>query len=66
MYKRVHTLDAVYRQRWDQVQPEGSNAPLGVDPRPWTELVSEEDARAARWYTEDDLNRAVQRAGALR
>ena len=50
MHRRVHTLDAVYARRWDQVHKEFSS---GVQLRPWPELVTDEDARIARWYSGD-------------
>ena len=49
--RRWATLNHVYSQDWAHVErqtPGGSRA--GVDPRPWTSLVSRADARVARWY----------------
>jgi Glycosyl transferase family 2 len=50
--RRWTTLDYVYSQDWAHVEqrtPAGYR--LGVDPRPWTSLVSPADARVARWYS---------------
>jgi hypothetical protein len=57
--RRFRMLDAVYGGRWaevDSLQPEG---PLGVQPRPWPELVGTDDARVARWYSDVDRARAL-------
>jgi hypothetical protein len=61
MYRRVHSLDAVYAQRWDQVEKQRDGISVtGVDLRPWQEQVSEKDALCARWYTKDELQAAIQ------
>jgi hypothetical protein len=49
--RRWLTLDYVYSQNWAYVErqtPKGSRP--GVDPEPWTSLVSPADASVARWY----------------
>jgi hypothetical protein len=49
--RRWATLDHVYSQDWAHVErqtPSGSRP--GVNPRPWTSLVSTDDASVARWY----------------
>lgn len=49
--QRWRHLDAVYEGRWEavaRVTPRG--AALGVDPRPWADLVDPADATVARWY----------------
>ena len=57
MHRRLAQLDAVYGQRWEQVATRpGRDAP-GVYPRPWRELVSEDDVGVARWYGDDDPSR---------
>ena len=60
--RRWATLDYVYSQDWAHVERQtlrGSRS--GVDPRPWTSLVSPVDASVARWYSaemaQDSLNR---------
>jgi hypothetical protein len=48
---RWATLDHVYSQDWAHVErqtPRGHRP--GVDPRPWTSLVSAADASVTRWY----------------
>jgi hypothetical protein len=47
-------LDYVYSQDWAHVKwPTPRGYRLGVEPRPWTSLVSAADASVARWYTQD-------------
>ena len=49
--RRWATFDYVYSQDWAHVErqtPRGSRP--GVNPRPWTSLVSPADASVARWY----------------
>ena len=56
--RRWATLDYVYSQDWAHVErqtPRGSQP--GVNPRPWTSLVSAADASVARWYPAE-LSRA--------
>jgi hypothetical protein len=60
MSKRHRTLDAVYSQRWSDVENllrEGE--PVGVDPEPWRALVDPADAAYAVWYDADDLAAAL-------
>jgi hypothetical protein len=50
--RRWKGLDYVYSQDWAHVErrtPAGYRR--GLDPRPWTSLVSPADARVARWYS---------------
>lgn len=49
--RRWASLDYVYSQDWTHVErrtPRGYRT--GVNPRPWTSLVSATDARITRWY----------------
>jgi hypothetical protein len=51
---RWATLDSVYAQDWARVErltPRGHRP--GVNPRPWTSLVSPADASVPRWYAPD-------------
>lgn len=50
-WRRWTTLDYVYSQDWAHVErrtPRGYRP--GVNPKPWTSLVSPADAKTARWY----------------
>jgi len=50
--RRWVTLDYVYSQDWAHVERQTSRGSRpGVDPRPWTSLVSPADASVARWYS---------------
>jgi glycosyl transferase family 2 len=65
MHRRVHTLDAVYGQRWAEVERQlGSGPLLGVNLRPWSELVPDQDAKVARWYGVEDLTKAFRTTSA--
>jgi glycosyl transferase family 2 len=60
MHRRVHTLDAVYGQRWAEVERQaGAGQLVGVDLHPWPELVTDENAHIARWYEQRDLDAAL-------
>jgi glycosyltransferase involved in cell wall biosynthesis len=49
--RRWRNLDAVYGHRWPEVDHQGSpGVPLGVKPRPWTELVAKAHTEVLRWY----------------
>lgn len=49
--RRWRNLDAVYQHRWSEVDHQGSpGVPLGVKPRPWTDLVPPVHTRISRWY----------------
>ena len=50
MHRRHRQVDAVYGRRWEQISIRAGNDAPGVHPRPWRELVSDDDARVARWY----------------
>ena len=50
MHMRLQVLDYVYARAWEHVPAESETNPLGFNPRPWHELVGEDDARVARWY----------------
>ena len=55
--RRWATFDYVYSQDWAHVErqtPRGSRP--GVNPRPWTSLVSPADASVARWYPVEPAN----------
>jgi hypothetical protein len=57
---RWATLDYVYAQDWVHVNwptPRGHRA--GVNPRPWTSLVSAADASVARWYATEKAKSAL-------
>lgn len=47
--RRFADLDAVYGQRWHQVH-RPSDGRLGVDLRPWWELLGSDDPGPLRWY----------------
>lgn len=48
---RLRAIEAVYEGRWAEVPRPGAHHPkLGVQPRPWAELVSPADATFKRWY----------------
>jgi hypothetical protein len=55
MARRAGNLDAIYGQRWDEAGTQCGGWRIGVDPRPWTELVGSEDASFARWYPSEQL-----------
>lgn len=57
--KRFRSLDAVYGQRWAEVDNQRRTAITGVQPRPWTTMVAEEDQAIARWYSRAELEQAV-------
>ena len=59
MHKRQQTLDAVYGRRWEHVPSRAGPDLFGVHPRPWGELVGEDDARVARWYGNSDPSREL-------
>jgi len=49
--RRWRTLDAVYQHRWREIDHQGDpGLPLGVEPRPWTYLVSPAHRKVLRWY----------------
>jgi hypothetical protein len=49
MLPRYRSLEAVYSQRWDQVENFMPGKGLGVELHPWTELVEPADQAMARW-----------------
>ncbi|MGH9118460.1 MAG: glycosyltransferase family 2 protein [Acidimicrobiales bacterium] len=62
MSKRRRTLDHVYAGRWSDVENlRRRGEKLGVEPRPWTELVDARDAELARWYGPEELADALGR-----
>jgi hypothetical protein len=61
MSKRYRTLDHVYAGEWSEVENlrrQGEH--MGVQPEPWTALVSPQDSVSARWYGEADRDTAVE------
>ncbi len=59
MVKRFATLDALYAQRWHEVDSlRVTGRALGISPLPWPEVVRPHAVRHHRWYTPDDLERA--------
>jgi Glycosyl transferase family 2 len=69
MSKRHHTLDRVYAGDWANVDNLlRSGRTIGVEPRPWADLVGAEDATVARWYEPYVLDAAIAewRASAAR
>jgi hypothetical protein len=52
MLARFRSLEAVYAQRWAEVDNFMPGAGLGVSVVPWDELVDVEDRRISRWYPE--------------
>jgi hypothetical protein len=50
MLPRYRSLEAVYAQRWDEVENFMPGEGLGVTVTPWTDLVPPEDQVIARWY----------------
>jgi hypothetical protein len=50
MLPRYRSLEAVYSQRWDEVENFMPGKRSGVAPVPWTSLVDEADTSIARWY----------------
>jgi glycosyltransferase involved in cell wall biosynthesis len=60
MTKRHRTLDAVYAQRWEEVENlRRHGASLGVRPEPWDRIVDPADAVFATWYAPADLAAAI-------
>jgi hypothetical protein len=58
--KRYQTLGHVYSQRWDLVENlRRRGRRVGVEPRPWSELVDPADRDFARWYTPQELDEAL-------
>ena len=55
---RHRNLDAVYQGRWADVRERRGSRLSSVDPRAWSALVSEADAKFARWYDVVDLGTA--------
>jgi hypothetical protein len=56
MSKRSRTLDHVYAQRWSEVENlRRVGKPIGVEPRPWPDLVDPVHVTSARWYAPGDL-----------
>ena len=54
MLARFRSLEAVYAQRWDEVDNFMPGAETGVSVVPWDQLVDAEDRSIARWYAERD------------
>jgi hypothetical protein len=50
MVPRYRSLEAVYAQRWGEVENFMPGKGHGVTLVPWSELVSESDRHVARWY----------------
>ena len=50
MLARFRSLEAVYAQRWDEVDNFMPGADPGVSVVPWDQLVDAEDRSIARWY----------------
>jgi hypothetical protein len=63
---RLRTVDAVYAQRWDEVDNHRHNkADRGVHPRPWSDFSGWSEPK--RWYSADELSQAIgalERSGA--
>lgn len=60
MSKRARTLDHVYAQDWAMVENlNRKGRRVGVSPSPWTELADPADAVSARWYTQAELDQAL-------
>jgi hypothetical protein len=59
MVPRFQTLDAVYRQDWDQVRNYRIDGEFSVArPIAWTDLATPADLEIKRWYTTADLDDA--------
>jgi glycosyltransferase involved in cell wall biosynthesis len=54
MLPRYRSLEAVYDQRWDEVENFMPGKGLGVSLTPWTDRVAPPDQTIARWYPNDD------------
>jgi glycosyltransferase involved in cell wall biosynthesis len=55
---RLRSVDAVYAQRWDEVDNQRHNkADPGVQPRPWSDISGWSQPK--RWYDADDLSQAI-------
>jgi hypothetical protein len=51
MLPRFRSLEAVYAQRWDEVENFMPGRPAhGVELAPWTDVVDAADTEVARWY----------------
>jgi hypothetical protein len=58
--RRYRTVDNVYARRWDMVENlRRRGRRVGVEPRPWTDLVEPADRDFARWYTPQELDQAL-------
>ena len=54
MLPRYRSLEAVYAQRWDEVENFVPGKRVGVTLTPWTDLVDPADHVIARWYPDVD------------
>ncbi len=54
MLPRYRSFEAVYAQRWAEVEDFMPGKSYGVTLTPWTELVSPADQDIERWYTHGD------------
>jgi glycosyltransferase involved in cell wall biosynthesis len=60
--RRLRTVDAVYAQRWDEVDNHRHNkADRGVHLRPWSDISGWSQPK--RWYDANELSRAIDGVG---
>ena len=65
MVPRFQTLDAVYRQDWENVRNYRADGAFTTpNPVPWIELAGAGDAEPKRWYTTAELDAAIRASGA--
>ncbi len=61
MLPRFQTMEAVYRGDWQKARNYVSETGFSVpNPVPWTSLASAADVASGRWYSAEELQRAIE------